>query len=80
MSLLPTSIILLAALLVAVFANWQERRPRAVGRPPLLSYPAIQMIALVVLILMAAHLLSLLTDQPFVGRMQGTIQGSNHRP
>jgi uncharacterized iron-regulated membrane protein len=69
MSLTVTLTILLLALAVAGFANWRERRPRALGRPPLISYTALQMVALVVVILMLAHLVSLLSGQPLTGRL-----------
>lgn len=69
MDLALTVALLLLALAVAGAANWRERRPRDLGRPPLVSYTAIQMIALVVAILMLAHLVSLLTGTPLVGRL-----------
>ena len=68
MSLIPTLLILIAALLITAFANWRERRPRPLGKAPLISYPALQMIGLVVAILMVAHLIGLLTGQPLRGR------------
>jgi hypothetical protein len=68
MSLAATLVALLAAVAVAGFANWRERRPRAVGNPPLVSYTAIQMLAIVVALLMAAHLVSLLTGHQLTGR------------
>ena len=67
MSLEVTLVILFAALAVVAFANWRERRPRDVGRPPLVPYTAVQVIAVVVVILMLAHLVSLLTGQPLKG-------------
>ena len=69
MSLTSTLIVLLLALAVAGFANWRERRPRPLGHPPLVPYTAIQMVALVVVILMLAHLVSLLSGQPLTGRL-----------
>jgi uncharacterized membrane protein YidH (DUF202 family) len=69
MSLTVTLAILALALAAAGFANWRERRPRALGRPPLVSYTAIQMLAAVVIILMLAHLVSLLGGQPLTGRL-----------
>jgi hypothetical protein len=69
MSLELTVVILLAAVLLAGLANWSERRPRAFGRPPLVPYAAIQVLAAVVIILMLAHLVSLLTGQPLEGRL-----------
>jgi hypothetical protein len=58
----------MAALVVAGLANWRERRPRDFDKIPLLSYPLIQMIAIVVAILMTAHLVSLLTGHQIKGR------------
>jgi hypothetical protein len=68
MSLELTLAVLFAALAVAALANWRERRPRDVGRPPLVPYTAIQVIAVLVVVLMLAHLVSLLTGQPLRGR------------
>jgi hypothetical protein len=69
MGLAATLLVLALAVAVAAFANWRERRPRPVGNPPLISYPAIQMLAIVVALLMAAHLVSLLAGQPLTGRL-----------
>jgi hypothetical protein len=69
MSLTPTVLVLIGALAAAGLANWRERRPRDPGQVPLISYAAIQMVALVVALLMAAHLVSLLTGHPLVGRL-----------
>jgi hypothetical protein len=68
MTLGLTVAILLGALAIAALANWRERRPREIGRPPLVPAVAIQAIAIVVAILMLAHLVSLLTGQPLKGR------------
>lgn len=68
MSLELTLAILLGALGIAVLANWRERRPRELGRPPLVPSTAVQAIAIVVVILMLAHLVSLLTGTPIRGR------------
>lgn len=69
MGLVPTVLVLLAALAIAGLANWQERRPRPLGEPALVPYTAIQMVAAVVAILMLAHLVSLLTGQQLTGRL-----------
>jgi hypothetical protein len=69
MSLGLTVACLLAALLVGGLANWRERRPRDLGRPSLVPYSAIQVLAVLVIILMLAHLVSLLTGHPLEGRL-----------
>jgi TRAP-type C4-dicarboxylate transport system permease small subunit len=61
--------ILLAAVVVAGVANWRERRPRLLGRPPLVPYTAIQVGAVLVIIVMLAHLVSLLTGHQLRGRL-----------
>jgi hypothetical protein len=68
MGLAATLVVLVLAVALAGFANWQERRQRPVGDPPLISYTAIQMLAIVAAILMAAHLVSLLTGHPLTSR------------
>jgi hypothetical protein len=68
MSLGLTLAVLFAALVVAALANWRERRPRELGRPPLVPYTAIQVVAVLVIVLMLAHLVSVLTGQPLRGR------------
>jgi uncharacterized membrane protein YidH (DUF202 family) len=68
MSLGLTLVVLLAALALAAYANWRERHPRELGRPPLLPYTAIQLIAVVAIIVMLAHVVSLLTGEPLKGR------------
>jgi hypothetical protein len=71
LSLALTLAILLAALAAAGLANYRERRPRGVGEVPLVSYSAIQMIAVVVALLMAAHLVSLAMGHPLKSRFLG---------
>jgi hypothetical protein len=68
MGLAATVVVLVLAVAVAGFANWQERRHRPVGNPPLVSYTAIQILAIVIALLMAAHLVSLLTGHPLTSR------------
>ena len=64
-----TIAVLLAALLIAGIANWRERRPRDLGQPSLVPYSAIQVLAVLVIILMLAHLVSLLAGAPLEGRL-----------
>jgi predicted ferric reductase len=68
MSLTVTLLLLAASLLLAAFANWQERQERPLGKAPLVSYPVVQMIGIVAALLLLAHLVSLLTGHPLRGR------------
>lgn len=69
MSLLVTLLILGLALASFAFANWKSRRPPPLGEVRLVPYNGLQFIALVVAVLMLAHLVSLLTGTPLEGRM-----------
>jgi uncharacterized membrane protein YidH (DUF202 family) len=62
-----TLTILGMALAVAALANWRERRPRP-GHPSLVPYTVIQIVAIVVVVLMGAHVVSLLTGQQLTSR------------
>ena len=68
MGLTATVVVLVLAVAAAGFANWRERRQPPVGDPPLVSYTAIQMLAALIALLMAAHLVSLLTGHPLTSR------------
>lgn len=69
MSLATTSILFGIALSVLALASWAARREYVPGRPPLVPYGLIQFAALLAALLLAGHLVSLLTGQPFTGRM-----------
>ncbi len=71
MGLVSTLIALGAAAAVFVVALVLHRRPRELGEVALLPYGGIQFAALVVAVLMAAHLISLVTGTPLIGRFSG---------
>ena len=68
MSLTITLVLLALSVALVVFANWRERQERPLGKTPLVSYPALQMVGIVAAVLLIAHLVSLLTGQPLRGR------------
>ena len=68
MSLELTLTLLAAALALAGLAWVMQRRPRDGFEPPLVPWTAVQVVAVVVALLMAAHLVSLATGRPFTGR------------
>lgn len=57
-----------AAILFA-FAGWRARRPREVGELRYIPWTGVQCVAVVIAIVALAHLITLLTGKPFVGRM-----------
>ncbi len=67
MGLGATLTVLGMALAIAAFANWRERRPRP-GHPSLVPYTAIQIAAIVLVVLMGAHVVSLLTGHQLTSR------------
>ncbi len=68
MSLEITLVLLVVSVALAGVAFVMQRRPREDFDPPLVPWTAIQVVAVVVALLMAAHLVSLATGQPFKGR------------
>ena len=68
MSLELTLILLVVSVSLAGVAFVMQRRPRVGFEPPLVPWTAVQVVAVVVALLMAAHLVSLATGQPFKGR------------
>jgi hypothetical protein len=60
---------MVASLGVLGFTNYMSRKPHQAGSTWMVPYHAIQFLALVALLLMLAHLISLLTGQPFTGRL-----------
>ena len=71
MGLSTTLFLLAAAAAVFVVALYQHRRQRELGHVSLLPYGGIQFAALVLAVLMVAHLISLLSGTPLIGRFSG---------
>ena len=68
MSLEATLAVLAVSLGLAVAGWFMQRRQRRSLDPPLVPWTAVQVVAVVVALLMAAHLVSLATGRPFTGR------------
>ena len=68
MSMTATLVILGLGLALTVFANVMARRPVEPGDVRLIPYNGLQFLGLVVVILMLAHLVTLLTGTPLEGR------------
>ena len=68
MDLTATLVILGFAVAVAAFANYKGRQPYEPGVTRWIPYTGLQFVALLVVVLMLAHLVTLLTGTPLVGR------------
>ncbi|MFQ5533833.1 MAG: hypothetical protein ACE5EM_03310 [Sphingomonadales bacterium] len=64
-----TIALLIAAFLLAAFANYKSRQPLELGETRWIPYLGVQFVAVLAIIMMIAHLITLITGQPFVGRM-----------
>jgi hypothetical protein len=62
-SLTATIVTLVIALAVAAFANWQMRRPFDRRFLPVVPWIGVQFLAVTILLIMLAHLISLLTGK-----------------
>ncbi len=63
-----TIIALIAGVALFAYGNYQSRQTPEIGKLPIISPIAVQFIGILLVILMAAHLITLLTDVPFAGR------------
>jgi len=63
--LTATIVTLVIALAVAAFANWQMRRPFDRRFLPVVPWLGVQFLAATVFLVMAAHLISLITGKGF---------------
>ena len=68
MSLGLTIAILAAGFAIFSGANYMSRRPTEPGEPKLVPWTALQFLGLLVIILMLAHLVTLLSGTPLEGR------------
>jgi hypothetical protein len=74
MDLSLTTTLAVVVLMFAVFgfANWRARQPAEPLKVRMINYHVVQMVCIVVILLMAAHLVSLITGRPFTGQQGGT--------
>lgn len=69
MTLTWTLLLLMTSIGLVALSWWGQRRPRESFDAPLIPWTTLQVGAVIVFILAAAHLVSLLTGQPFKGRL-----------
>lgn len=68
LSLPVTLTILVLTAAMFVFANWRGRQPAQPLKVRMINYHVVQIFCVVVVLLMAAHLVTLLSGQPMSGK------------
>lgn len=68
LSLPVTLTILVLTAGMFAFANWRARQPAQPLKVRMINYHVVQIVCIVVVLLMAAHLMTLLSGQPKGGR------------
>ncbi|NKB59852.1 MAG: hypothetical protein GKS00_26375 [Alphaproteobacteria bacterium] len=63
-----TLAVLAAAVGLFLFATYKARQPHELGKLRWIPYGGIQFVAILIIVLALAHVISLLTGQPLVGR------------
>ncbi len=63
-----TLAVLAAGVALFLFATYMGRRPKEDGKLRWIPYGGVQFVAILIIILALAHVISLLTGQPLVGR------------
>jgi hypothetical protein len=68
LSLPVTLTILVLTACIFGFANWRARQPAQPLKVRMINYHVVQMVCIIVVLLMAAHLVTLISGQPKGGR------------
>jgi multisubunit Na+/H+ antiporter MnhE subunit len=69
MDITVTTTILVTAFVITAAANYMSRRPVNPDRIWPIPYNGIQFVGILVIVLMLAHMVTLLSGKPFTGRM-----------
>ena len=73
MNLSLTATLAIAAIVFVIFgfANWRARQPAQPLKVRMINYHVIQMACIVVMLLMAAHLITIFAGRPVTGQIGG---------
>ena len=63
-----TVLAMVIGLAVTGYANWKSRQKYELGEKPLMPWAGVQFIAMMIFFIAAAHMVSIVTGKPFVGR------------
>ena len=70
LSLTATLAIAVMSFAMFGFANWRARQPAEPLKVRMINYHVVQMACIVVILLMAAHLVTIFTGRPVTGQQQ----------
>jgi hypothetical protein len=71
LSLTATLVVVVLTFAVFGFANWRARQPAEPLKVRMINYHVVQMACIVVILLMAAHLVTIVTGRPVTGQQPG---------
>ena len=66
--MIATLMVLVGAVALLGLATYMARQPKEVGELRYIPYGGVQFVAILIIVLALAHIISLLTGQPLVGR------------
>jgi hypothetical protein len=65
-----TALSMVLSLALTGYANWKTRQKHELGEKPLIPWGGVQFVTMMVFFIAAAHMVSLVTGEPFAGRSQ----------
>jgi amino acid transporter len=71
LSLTATLSIVVLTFIVFGFANWRARQPSEPLKVRMINYHVVQMVCIVVILVMAAHLITIFSGRPVTGQQPG---------
>ena len=71
LSLTATLAVVVLTFVVFGFANWRARQPAQPLKVRMINYHVVQMACIVVILLMAAHLVTIFAGHPLTGQQGG---------
>ncbi len=71
LSLTATLAVVVVVFIVFGLANWRTRQPAEPLKVRMINYHVVQMVCIVVILLMAAHLVTIFAGHPITGQQPG---------
>lgn len=68
LGIIPTLSIMAVCFVIALWAWWQDKKPYEPGKASFISPILLLLVCLIIMVVMAAHMVELVTGVPFKGR------------